>query len=173
MVACGRYLAVLYHGCALDCTSDDSLLRPHVHLLLHLERKDRICLSSRRIFVPEDHIFGLQLPRVKDSYDFTWGEDLSGWLDASSNSSGLIDVIWLLIANVCFLNLMISISGAVFGETAENWESGDMEIKNELVLYCERLYLPFNYWNDEEGQKRQHIVYVEEDHDRPDKEVSD
>ena len=109
----------------------------------------------------------------KDSYDFTWGEDLSGWLDASSNSSGLIDVIWLLIANVCFLNLMISISGAVFGETAENWESGDMEIKNELVLYCERLYLPFNYWNDEEGQKRQHIVYVEEDHDRPDKEVSD
>jgi hypothetical protein len=44
---------------------------------------------------------------------------LSGWLDASSNTSGLINVIWLLVANIAFLNLMISISGAVFGESAE------------------------------------------------------
>jgi hypothetical protein len=36
-----------------------------------------------------------------------------------------------------FFNLTISISGAVYGETQETWEATEIEIKNELVLYCE------------------------------------
>ena len=75
---------------------------------------------------------------------------MSGWLDESNTNAGIVNVVWLLVANIAFLNLMISISGAVFGETADGWESGDMEVKNELILYCERLYF-FNYSNDFEG----------------------
>ena len=57
------------------------------------------------------------LEAFRESYSFTWGEDISGWLDATDRKPEFISAIWLLVAHISFLNLMISISGAVFGET--------------------------------------------------------
>ena len=67
---------------------------------------------------------------------------------------------------------MISISSSVFAETEEGWESGDIEVKNELIVYCERLYI-FNYFCNSIGNLHKHIIYVEEDHERPGAEIDD
>jgi len=67
---------------------------------------------------------------------------------------------------------MISISGTVFGECCEQWEAGELEIKNELILYCERIYI-WNWNRHEKGSQRKHIIYVETDLDRPDMDVEE
>ena len=101
---------------------------------------------------------------------FAWGEDLSGWLNEPTLDNYAISLVWLLVAHLSFLNMMISISGTVFSETSDEWESGDMEIKNELILYCERMSF-WNHWK--EDAHRKNIIYVEEDHERPDAEVTE
>ena len=82
----------------------------------------------------------------KMSYSFTWGEDISGWMDGLATkyvSDVMLTIMWLLMANIVFINLMIAVSGSEFADTMENWEEGKLALKNELILYCERLY----FWN--------------------------
>ena len=127
------------------------------------------------------------LEAFRESYSFTWGEDISGWLEPPDSKPEIISAIWLLIANICFLNMMVSISSAVFGETQDNWVAGEMEVKNELILQCEYLCAAtctgrkpdgsrrckLNYFNHEEGMLHKHIIFVEEDQERPDAEVEE
>ena len=70
-----------------------------------------------------------------------------------------------------FFNITISISGAVFGKTQENWEAEDLQIKNELVLYCEQIYI-WNWKNDSQNE-RKHIIYVEADEDHPSEKMQE
>ena len=70
-----------------------------------------------------------------------------------------------------FFNITISISGAVFGETQENWQAEDLQIKNELVLYCEQIYI-WNWKNDSQNE-RKHIIYVEADEDHPSEKMQE
>ena len=101
----------------------------------------------------------------KLSYSFTWGEDISEWLVGFQNMFYIdifVSLSWLLMANIVFFNLMIAVSGSEFEETLEYWEEGKMALKNELILYSERLYF-WNWFNHKQGKRRKHIIYVEAD----------
>ena len=115
------------------------------------------------------------LESFTEAYQFTWGENLSGWLEFPDGTPRMFSMIWLLVTHIVFLNLMISVSGAVYGEMCENWTAKSMSTKNELILYCERLYAfscttgkrEMNYFiNDDEGKYMKYILYVENDVDK-------
>lgn len=66
----------------------------------------------------------------KVSYEFAWGEDLSGWLDMLGKGSSLVQTIiqlcWLLFAYVVMNNIMIAIGSDVYDTTKNEWQQGDV-----------------------------------------------
>ena len=99
---------------------------------------------------------------LEASLESTFGINTSAWMSVQySWSQKLVMVFWLLLANICCLNIMIAISREVYCEVKDKWIAEDLNIRNEFILQAEKLY----FWRREEKEKTEklHLVFVEED----------
>lgn len=88
------------------------------------------------------------------------GSDTDSWMNEVEHfHERMFRLWWLLLANVCYLNIMIAISGEIFSENKEEWAQGDLSIKNEFVVQCEKLF----FWRRYQAHGLHHLVFIEED----------
>ena len=112
------------------------------------------------------------------SWDITWGENVTGWLENEpDNHWKVAEILWSLLAYLVFVNIMIAVSGAVFNESKVEWLQGELEIKNEFIVQIEKLF----FWrrtlffcseaHNKEYNKTKHLVFVEADYGADDTPV--
>jgi hypothetical protein len=113
---------------------------------------------------------GIEWTSFMEAWERSWGisrgEDMTEWLLSEDDDKWkFILLIWSLLAFFVFTNIMIAMSGSVFAETREGWLHGDLEVKNELILQTEMLFVWRRNWAscNKNANSTKHLLLIEVD----------